>query len=215
MTDHASHITTVQRAVTARTVDGAPAKAVLLSRTYDTPIDDVWDACTTAERISRWLMPVIGDLRLGGRYQLEGNAAGQVLECEPPRRLAVTWEYAEQVSWVRVSLEPTEQAGTVVQVEHLAPITDHWDQFGPGAVGIGWDMMLLGLSLHLQGGSLGSPEEAGAWTASEDGREFMHRSGEAWHAADVDGGENPAQARAAADRTIAAYTGAPEATPGD
>ena len=32
------------------------------------------------ERIPRWFLPVSGDLRLGGRYQLEGNAGGEVLE---------------------------------------------------------------------------------------------------------------------------------------
>ena len=56
------------------------------------PIEDVWDACTTAERIGRWLMPVSGDLRrLGGKYQLEGNAGGEIVSCEPPRLLRVTW----------------------------------------------------------------------------------------------------------------------------
>ena len=53
--------------------DGA-SRTVLLRRAFPAPVEDVWDACTTAERIGRWLMPVSGDLRLGGRYQLQGNA---------------------------------------------------------------------------------------------------------------------------------------------
>ena len=44
----------------------------------------MWDACTDPERIGRWFLPVSGDLRLGGRYQLEGNAGGEILRCEPP-----------------------------------------------------------------------------------------------------------------------------------
>ena len=34
-------------------------------RTYDAPIEDVWDAVTNPERISRWFLPVSGDLRAG------------------------------------------------------------------------------------------------------------------------------------------------------
>ena len=49
-------------------------------------------------------MPVSGDLRLGGRFQLQGNAGGGITRCAPPRHLAVTWEFGGQVSWVDVRL---------------------------------------------------------------------------------------------------------------
>ncbi|WP_237341115.1 SRPBCC domain-containing protein [Williamsia soli] len=45
-----------------------------LSQSYDTDIDDLWQACTTADRLARWFAPVTGDLELGGTYQIEGNA---------------------------------------------------------------------------------------------------------------------------------------------
>jgi uncharacterized protein YndB with AHSA1/START domain len=70
-------------------------RTVVVRRAFPAPIEDVWDACTTAERISRWFMPVTGDLRLGGKYQLEGNAGGEMLNCEPPRLLRVTWVMGE------------------------------------------------------------------------------------------------------------------------
>jgi hypothetical protein len=47
----------------------------VLRRTYDAPIEDVWDACSDPDRLKRWFSPVSGDLRLGGRFQIEGNAA--------------------------------------------------------------------------------------------------------------------------------------------
>jgi hypothetical protein len=87
---------------------------------------------------------------------------------------------------------------------------ERWAEFGPGAVGIGWDMMLLGLFLHLTGGGLEDPEEAAAWTVSEEGRAFMTDSGERWYAAQVADGDDEDAARSAADRTIAAYTAVPE-----
>ena len=55
-----------------------------------------------------------------------------------------------------------------------------WEQFGPGAVGVGWDGGVLGLALHLRGGSVGDPI---AWQLSAEGRDFFARSSEAWGAA--------------------------------
>ena len=80
--------------------DGQPARVVSGARTYATSAEDLWDAVTNAERIPRWFLPITGDLKLGGRYQLEGNAGGEITRCESPEALDVTWEYAENVSWV-------------------------------------------------------------------------------------------------------------------
>ena len=76
--DVARHVGAVTRKVEAREHDGRPAHAVIATRTYPTDIDDAWDALTSAERIPRWFMPIEGDLRLGGRYQLQGNAGEMV-----------------------------------------------------------------------------------------------------------------------------------------
>lgn len=211
MVDVTQQIESVRRIVADREVDGAPVKAVTVSQTYDVPVTDVWDAMTTPERIPRWLMPVTGDLRLGGSYQLEGNAGGTILECDAPHRLRVSWEYGGGVSWVTVTLTPDGPERATVEIEHLAPVDEHWDEFGPGAAGIGWDSILLALALHLSGGSLGGPAEAAAWSASAEGLEFMRASGEEWCAAHVAAGEPEPAARAAADRSITAYTAPPEA----
>jgi hypothetical protein len=48
--------------------------------------------------------------------------------------------------------------------------------------------------------------EAMAWTASEDGKQFIARSSEAWGTASVVAGTDQAAAQAAADRTTAFYT---------
>ena len=75
----------VSRELTTREHEGRPARVLVASRLYDTTIEDLWDALTTAERLQRWFSPISGDLRLGGRYQLEGNAGGEITACEPPR----------------------------------------------------------------------------------------------------------------------------------
>jgi hypothetical protein len=64
------------------------------------------------------------------------------------------------------------------ELEHAAVVPDEmWDQFGPGAVGDGWDQGLRGLSIHLRGGSVDDPV---AWPLSPEGREFTRRASEAW-----------------------------------
>jgi hypothetical protein len=34
-----------------------------------------------------WLKPVTGDLRLDGKFELDGGEHGEILRCEPPRLL--------------------------------------------------------------------------------------------------------------------------------
>jgi uncharacterized protein YndB with AHSA1/START domain len=213
MIDVPAQINAVARSVGSRTLEGGEAKTVIVRQTYDATIDDVWDACTSADRIARWFLPVSGDLRLGGRYQIEGNASGEVLACDPPRHLSITWEYGGDTTWVDLRLTPAEDGQTTVELQHAAHVdVERWGEYGPGAVGIGWDMTLLGLAQYLQPGrEVFGPEEGALWAASDEGRDFMTRSGEAWHDADVASGADAASARASADRTIAAYTGQPPA----
>ena len=197
----------VDRAVATGTRDGQETKSVVLTQTYAVPLADLWDACTRAERISRWLMPVTGDLREGGHYQLQGNAGGTIEECVPQDRIRLTWEFGGMgVSWV-VATFSTEGEGSRLRVEHIAHVDERWPDFGPGAVGIGWDMMLLGLSMHLITGEHLDGTEALEWQMSAEGLEFMKRSVAAWTEAQIASGEDRASAEAAAQRCLAAYTG--------
>jgi uncharacterized protein YndB with AHSA1/START domain len=204
-------INAVRRRIGARVLEAGQARVATISQTYGAPIEDVWDACTNAERIPRWFLPVTGDLRVGGRYQLEGNAGGTVERCDPPRSFAATWEYGGEVSWIEVRLTEEADGRTRLELEHTAHVDDKlWDQYGPGATGIGWDMMLLGLANHLASGQGIDPAEAVAWSGSEDGRRFMTLSGERWCEASIEAGTDEEAARAAAERVLAFYTGAPE-----
>jgi uncharacterized protein YndB with AHSA1/START domain len=198
----------VSREVSEREKDDAPARVMVASRSYDTDVDDLWDALTNPERIPRWFLPVSGEFRLGGRYQIEGNASGEILACAPPERLGLTWEMQGQVSWVTVELSREPEGGTHLTLEHVAHVPDElWDQFGPGAVGVGWDSALFGLEQHFATGETVRPENAMAWLASEEGRSFLRQSSDAWCTASIAAGTDAASARAAAERTRAAYTG--------
>jgi uncharacterized protein YndB with AHSA1/START domain len=183
------------------------ARVVVATRVFDTGIADLWDAITTRDRIARWLMPIEGTLRLGGRYQLRGNAGGTITMCEPPRRLAATWEMGGEVSWLDVQLVE-RGAQTQLVLEHTAHVDEmRWGQFGPGAVGVGWDLVLLGLYLHLSG-DMASPEEGMAWATSDEGKRFASLASDDWGRASTAAGTDAQAARAAAERTTAFYTGA-------
>jgi len=174
-------------------------------------MEDLWDALTSAERIPRWFLPVSGDLQLGGRYQFEGNAGGEITRCEPPRLLSLTWEYGGGVSWLTVTLQADAAGGTQLELEHIAPVEgDLWDRFGPGAMGVGWDLALMGLARYLASGAAADRSAALAWSVSEEGKDFMRRSSEAWGKASIKAGTPEAVASAAAARTSAFYCGEPE-----
>jgi uncharacterized protein YndB with AHSA1/START domain len=201
----------VTREVASREHEGRPARVVVASRSYDTTIEDVWDAITNPERIPRWFLPITGELHLGGRYQLQGNAGGEITRCEPPRHLAVTWEFGGEVSWVKVDLAEDGKGGTHLELEHIAYVDDaRWAQYGPGAVGVGWDMTLMGLDRHLASGAAVNPQEAMAWLGSPEGKDFVRRSSDDWCRASIAAGTEEGAAKAAAQRTTAAYTGEPD-----
>ena len=209
--DVARYVGAVTREVKAREHEGAPARVVVATRSYDTMVEDLWDALTSAERIPRWFLPITGDLKLGGRYQLKGNAGGTITACEPPRRLSVTWEFGGDTSWVNVTLE-AEGDGARLELEHIARAGgEFWDQYGPGAVGVGWDLTLAGLALHLaSGGAAVDPAQFAAWSASEEGKAFVLASSDGWRLASIAFGTAPAAADAAAARTSTFYTGGAE-----
>ena len=207
--DIARQIGAVSRVVGTREYEGRPARVVHASRSYNTTVDDLWDAVTNGERIPRWFLPISGDLKLGGRYRLEGNASGQILRCEPPRQLAITWEFADQISWVEVRLTAEGTERTRLDLEHIAHETDErWDQYGPGAVGVGWDMAIMGLDLYITTSVPNDAADFMAWLVSEEGKEFVRRSSDGWCRSSIAAGTDPAAATAAGERTTAFYTGA-------
>jgi uncharacterized protein YndB with AHSA1/START domain len=209
--DVARHLGAMTRKVVAGERDGQPTRTVIAGRSFATDIADAWDALTSAERIPRWFSPVEGELKLGGRYQIQGNAAGTITECEPPRRLALTWEFGGGTSWVYVTLSEEDGDSTRLELEHEAIVDEEfekfWGQFGPGAVGVGWDLSFLGLAEHLESGWDKPPETDTEWPGSENGKAFIGGSSEGWRAASVAFGTDPAAAKAAADRTYGFYTG--------
>ena len=204
--DVAGHIAATERSVSVLERDGQPARAVILSRSYATSLEDLWDAVTSSERLPRWFLPVTGELRPGGRYQLEGNAGGSITACGRPWHLALTWEFGGDVSWVELRFSQGRAGRARLRLAHTQRPSEHWSRYGPGATGVGWELGLLGLAFHLAQPEAPKPDEV-AFATSRDGKAFIRGSGEGWERAAAEAGEDPDAARAAARRTIAFYTG--------
>lgn len=205
--DH--QIKTVARRLKSGVAQTGDAHVVTVSQSYDTDARDLWDAVTNVERIPRWFLPISGELKVGGSYQLERHAGGQVLTCDPPGNFTATWEYGGNVSWIDVSVIADGPDRARLVLEHIIPVDndDIWRQFGPGAVGMGWDSMLLGLAIHLATGESADPAEGQQWLATDEGRRFLSLSAEQWYAANVDFGTDREVARSMADRCLKAYLG--------
>lgn len=204
--DLAAHLGAMTRTVENLERDGKPARAVIASRVYETDPGDLWDALSNKERLPRWFLPVSGDLTLGGRYQFEGNAGGTITECTPEKKIAATWEFAGNVSWVTVTLEP-EKEGTRLTLKHTAHVEESWEkQFGPGATGVGWDGGFMGLARHLATGE-SVTGDASAYHLTPEGKEFYATAARAWAEADIRAGKPEADAREAGENTRRFYTG--------
>ena len=204
--DVESHLGAVERTVSLLERDGQAASTVTLARSYATTVDDLWDAVTNGERIPRWFLPISGELKLGGRFQLEGNAGGAITACEPPSHFALTWEFGGDVSWVEVRVSDDGDSRARLTLTHIAHLSPLWDEYGPGATGVGWETGLLGLAIHLAQPTVPKPDAA-AFATSPDGKALITGSSEAWGQAAVAAGTDRNAAWSAAKRTTAVYTG--------
>jgi uncharacterized protein YndB with AHSA1/START domain len=160
-------------------------KALRIRRRFAATPDQVWDAIADPEQLERWFLSVSGDLREGGRYRLEGTAVGEIVRCDKPREIAVTWEALGGTSEVRVRLIP-EGNETVVELEQGPVPPDVIPNAAPETwgVGVAWEMGLTALGDYL-GGRL--PEgRAIDWIAKappeelEAGRELSAKISSVW-----------------------------------
>jgi hypothetical protein len=173
------------REVRSRKISDGPGYSAVIARTYDSSPEEVWDALTTPDRIARFFLPVSGDLKEGGKFQLAWVAEGH-----PAQELILT-------------LTADGKSRTTLELEHVGPGEGDDAISHVLAVGVGWDPALVGFGQYLAGEEI----DKAWWMESEEAIEFTKLSVRAW--ADVLEKAEVAPAkdvRKAADETLKFYT---------
>lgn len=141
---------------TGRIVHEGGRRALLITREFRAPIEDVWAAVTEPERLSRWIGTWAGD-PASGRVAFtmtaeEGAVAEdmEIRECDPPRLLAVTSHVGEEQWLLELRLE--EHDGTTTLTFTQPGI----DPVQAESVGPGWEYYLDRLVAVESGGDVGT-----------------------------------------------------------
>nr|WLE93520.1 Polyketide cyclase [Streptomyces sp.] len=125
--------------------------SVRIRRSFPAPVKEVWAACTTKPRIDTWFLPVTGELRVGGRYQLESYAEGEITRCEAPDFLSVTMAIQGAPGEARLRLRESSAGETVLEFEHtMVADAALWSAIAP-EIGSAWEVALRYLERHLRG----------------------------------------------------------------
>ncbi|NLU83231.1 polyketide cyclase [Rhodococcus sp. HNM0569] len=206
MIDSNAQIAAVNRSTGEVDLEVGKARSFTVAQTFGVPVERLWEACATARGISSWFLPISGDLQLYGEYQLEGNASGQITTCDPLHEYTATWIYSLDRSTVDVRFASERAESSTLTLEHDIPIAQEvWEKFGPGGVGIGWDLTLMSLATHLATGEPLSPEDNLAFAKSDEGRRFLALSADEWATVAEDSGTRKHDARRAAENARTSY----------
>ena len=134
--------------------------AIRVEDVYDTDIHDLWQACTTPERLARWIAEVSGDLRVGGTVHavFTSTWAGELRidTCEQPTHLVVTMEPGtDDETELEAWLTPEGSGARLVIEERGLPV-DKLHFYGAG-----WQVHLEDLGRSL---ATGGPVHDGGWS---------------------------------------------------
>ncbi|MGI8624858.1 MAG: SRPBCC domain-containing protein [Solirubrobacteraceae bacterium] len=150
---HTNPLAEPQPELRRREIPAGEARVAVFNRTYDAPIDDVWDACTDPSRLRRWYVPVTGDLRVGGAFEQAGMGSGAILRCEPPHLLKLS--IGGGADEIELRLSTGDHGATVLELQHATTIDQHeiggqiYDAIF--CMGGGYYPRLVALDRHLRG----------------------------------------------------------------
>ncbi len=144
--------------------------AVRVEEVYDTDIDDLWDACTTPERLARWIARVSGDLRVGETvdavFTSTWSGPARIEVCDAPHHLLLTAEPgADDETQIEAWLTAEGARTRLVVEERGLPVTAlHFH-------GSGWQAHLEDLGASL---ASDAPVHPDGWSPE--------KAAPAWHA---------------------------------
>lgn len=140
---------------TGRVVPRDGALEVVLTRTFDAPITDVWDALTVSERLAPWIGTYTGDGRTGAvDFVMTAEGATEasrmeVLRCEAPTGLTVRQDAGDGEVWT-LYLDLAEADGVTTLAFAQRDLTAE----AASSVGPGWEYYLDRLVASETGGDV-------------------------------------------------------------
>ncbi|WP_231961439.1 SRPBCC domain-containing protein [Pedococcus dokdonensis] len=145
--------------------------AVRVEDLYDTDIQDLWEACTTPERLARWMATVTGEPVLGGTvhatFTSTWSGPVRIDACEAPHHLLVTSEPGGEDE-TQTELWLTAEGGrTRLVVEERGLPVDAMHFYGAG-----WQVHLEDLAASL---TSDNPVHADGWSAEEPAPRWKQR----------------------------------------
>jgi len=149
--------TTPRPEAVGRRDDRGGVPHVVIERTFRAPVSDVWAAVTEPQRLERWIGTWAGD-PASGTVQSRMTAEGEdieaepmtVHECDPPRRLVLSWMSGATGGRWHVELDLAEDDGvTTLTFAQRIPDTATGRDVGPG-----WEYYLDRLTAAESGGDV-------------------------------------------------------------
>jgi uncharacterized protein YndB with AHSA1/START domain len=108
-----------------RTTAAGDARVAVFTRVYETTPEDLWDACTSPERLARWYTTVTGDLRLGGMFDQANMGGGVITVCDAPSHLKLVLGKGG-VDEIDVHISPGPDDGTAtLEIQHATTLDRH------------------------------------------------------------------------------------------
>ena len=133
----------MSKQATGRVVPIAGGRALVLERTFNAPIEDVWASITESERLERWIGSWEGEPGPGRTVRFLMTAEGaaepedvRIVECEPPRLLRVEFSQGPNGWRVEVGLTEADGVTTLTFTQGIDEGIDVSD------VGPGWEYYL-------------------------------------------------------------------------
>ncbi|MDE2281949.1 MAG: SRPBCC domain-containing protein [Actinomycetales bacterium] len=153
---------------TMRALD-AQRGAARVEELYDTDVRDLWEACTSPERLARWLAYVSGDLHVGGTIEMTFTSTwtgpAKIERCDAPHHLLLTTEPGTDDECQLEAWLTDEGAKSRLVVEERGLPLDRLHFHGAG-----WHTHLEDLARSIRLGGSAHPDGWSATRAAPDWR---------------------------------------------
>jgi uncharacterized protein YndB with AHSA1/START domain len=122
-----------------------------IEQSYDAPVERVWQALTSSDSLAEWLMPNDFKAEVGHRFRFTGKPMPgwrgfvecEVIEVDPPRKLAFTWLGDED--WTRptlVTFQLRDMGSQTLLIFDHTGFVDPWGKSASDMLSGGWKGIL-------------------------------------------------------------------------